>query len=479
VPSTVVGEVVADRYELEELVGTGGMSSVFKARDRLLERPVALKILHEHYIADPDYVERFRREARAVAQLAHPNIVTVIDRGEQDGRQFIVFEYVDGENLKQVVHREGAMPVRDAVDLGLQVARALGYAHHRGIVHRDVKPQNVILNEDGRAKVTDFGIARSLDVDGVTQTGTVLGTSDYIAPEQAQGQPVDDRTDVYSLGVVLYELLTGEVPFRGEGFVAVAMQHVNEPPPNVLDRRGDVPPRLALAIERAMSKRPEDRQASMDELVDDLEASVRELDGYGDESERTLVVPAAVRRGRPSRRRRRPPIFLMLLALGVLAGAAAVFLFVDGTYNKDGDNSAESPPPAHVKLTATGAHDPEGTGGEHDSEVPLATDGNPATFWRTEDYRDFTKSGVGIVVAAPQAVALDKLTVTTDTPGFPARIRASDAADSGFVDVSDEQTTSATTTYDLDTKDKAYRYYLVWLKLPEGGVAHINEVKAG
>ena len=472
----VVGEVVADRYELEELVGTGGMSSVFKARDSLLERPVALKILHEHYVTDADYVERFRREARAVAQLAHPNIVTVIDRGEQGGRQFIVFEYVDGENLKQVVTRAGALPVREAVDLALQIARALGYAHDRGIVHRDVKPQNVILNEDGRAKVTDFGIARSLDVDGVTQTGTVLGTSDYIAPEQAQGQPVDEKTDVYSLGVVLYELLAGELPFRGEGFVAVAMQHVNEPPPNVLDRRGDVPPRLALAIERAMAKRPGDRQASMDELVADLEASMRDLDEYGDESERTLVVPAAARRGRRPHRRR-PPIFLMLLALGVLAAAAAVFLFIDGTYNKDGKGAAS--PPANVRLTAVDAYDPEGGDGEHNDEAPLATDGNPATSWRTEDYRDFTKSGVGIVVAANQAVALDKLTVTTETPGFPATIRASDSPGAGFEDVSGEQTTTPTTTFDLDTKDKAYRYYLVWLQLPGGGVAQINEVKAG
>jgi eukaryotic-like serine/threonine-protein kinase len=473
---SVVGEVVADRYELEELVGTGGMSSVFKARDRLLERDVALKILHEHYVADADYVERFRREARAVAQLAHPNIVTVIDRGEEGGRQFIVFEYVDGENLKQVITHEGPLPVRETVELALQIARALGYAHERGIVHRDVKPQNVILNEDGRAKVTDFGIARSVDVDGVTQTGAVLGTSDYIAPEQAQGLPVDAQTDVYSLGVVLYELLTGELPFRGEGFVAVAMQHVNEPPPNVLERRGDVPPRLALAIERAMAKSPEDRQQSMDELVADLEAALRDLDGYGDESERTLVVPAAVRRGRRTRRSRRPPLFLMLLALGVLAGAAAVFLFVDGVQNRD---SSPPPPPASVRLAGVAAYDPEGTGGEHDSEVPLATDGNPSTYWTTEDYRDFSKSGVGLVVESRPAAALDELTITSDTPGFPAKIRASNSPGGGFVAVSDEETVEATTTFDLDTKDKAYRYYLIWLRLPDGGSGHVNEVKAG
>jgi eukaryotic-like serine/threonine-protein kinase len=477
VPS-VVGEVVADRYELEELVGTGGMSSVFRARDRLLERSVALKILHQHYVADPDYVERFRREARAVAQLAHPNIVTVIDRGEQDGRQFIVFEYVDGENLKQVVNREGALPVREAVELAIQVGRALGYAHDRGIVHRDVKPQNVILNEEGRAKVTDFGIARSLDVDGVTQTGTVLGTSDYIAPEQAQGQEVDVQTDVYSLGVVLYELLTGEVPFAGESFVAVAMQHVNQPAPSILERRGDVPPRLDLVVQRAMAKRPEDRHASMDELVADLEGSLREFEPYGDESERTLVVPARARRAAPARaRRRKSPIFLILLALGVLAAAAAVFLLVDGT---NGVNvGSPPPPPAPVRLAAVSAYDPEGGDDEHPEAVPAATDGDPASYWTTERYDDFSKSGVGIVVESRPAEALERLTVTTDTPGFPAKIQASNNAGGGFVDVSDEQTVDATTRFELDTKDQAYRYYLVWLRLPDGGSAHVNEIRTG
>src|SRR5438045_9193876 len=233
----VVGELIAGRYELEELVGSGGMSSVYRAHDRLLERRVALKILHEQFTRDADYVERFRREARAVAQLTHPNIVTVIDRGEQDGRQFNVFEYVDGVNLKELLDEEGPLPVHEAIELGLQVARGLSFARDQGLIHRDVKPQNVLIDGDGRAKVTDFGIARSVDVDGMTITGTIMGTSNYIAPEQARGQPVDEQTDVYSLGCVLYELLTGEVPYGGDNFVSVAMRHVHDPVPSVREER--------------------------------------------------------------------------------------------------------------------------------------------------------------------------------------------------------------------------------------------------
>src|SRR5918998_2838747 len=212
------------------------MSTVYRAFDTLLERNVALKILHERYGEDEDYIARFRREARAAARLSHPNIVTVIDRGEQGGKEFIVFELIEGENLKELVERAGPLPVRRALELGLEVGRALAFAHAQGLVHRDVKPQNVLLNGDGRAKVTDFGIARSLDAVGHTTTGTVLGTSHYIAPEQARGERVDVQTDVYSFGVVLFELLAGEVPYDGESFLAVAMRHVNDPVPSLLDR---------------------------------------------------------------------------------------------------------------------------------------------------------------------------------------------------------------------------------------------------
>ena len=410
----MTGELIDGRYELEQLVGSGGMSSVYRAHDRMLERKVALKILHQRYGEDAEYLERFRREARAVAQLAHPNIVTVIDRGEDDGRQFIVFEYVDGDNLKEVVDRDGPLPVEDVIDYGIEIARALAYAHEHGIVHRDVKPQNVLLNGDGRAKVTDFGIARSLDVErGVTQTGTVLGTSNYIAPEQASGQPVDERSDVYSLGVVFYELLTGKLPFAGENFVAVALRHINEPAPPVLAGRPDAPPLLAALVDAMLAKEHFDRP-TMDEVVATLETL------RGSTATNQTVVMRPLRR-----RRRRSPWPLVLAALGAtLLGAAfgALLLREDG----GGGGRTEGKPPATqpVQLTALRAVDPAGDG-EHDAEIGEAVDRDRATSWRTQSYRDpngdLGKPGVGIELRASGPVG--ELVVNTETPGFTAEIK--------------------------------------------------------
>src|SRR5262245_28928911 len=315
------------------------MSSVFRARDRQLERRVAIKILPQHYAEDPEYLERFRREARAVAKLSHPNIVTVIDRGDDDGRQYIVFEHVEGENLKELVLRSGRLPVQHALELALAVANGLAFAHDHGLVHRDVKPQNVLLSGEGEVKVTDFGIARSLHVDhGVTQTGTVLGTGEYLAPEQASGKPVSSATDVYSLGVVLWELLAGDVPFVGDNFVAVALRHVNEPPPHLRERRPDVSPRLDAAVERALAKDPARRFPSMKAFAKELRACLAEADGRAAPPPDTDLavtrvtapvhapLPRAPARSRQRRRRRRTLLWVVVALLVAGAAFAAVLL---------------------------------------------------------------------------------------------------------------------------------------------------------
>jgi eukaryotic-like serine/threonine-protein kinase len=476
----VAGETVSERYELEELVGAGGMSSVYKARDTLLERHVALKILHDQYTTDAEFVERFKREARAVAQLAHPNIVTVIDRGEDDGRQYIVFEYIDGENLKELVVRRGRLPVRDALELTLQVARGLAFAHDQGLVHRDVKPQNVLLNGDRQAKVTDFGIARTVDVDGVTQTGTVLGTSNYIAPEQASGQAVDAQTDVYSLGVVLFELLTGDVPFPGENFVAVAMKHVNEPPPNLLDVRKDVPVRVAAAVDRALEKDPRHRFGSMDEFAAELEACLASLDAP-DDLEATAVVSRPPKTA-PRQRKRVSRLAVASVTLGVLALAAVVIGLVAtrGLHVHDGSTPSAA---ATIHLKGIGSWDPYGDNEEHSSAAPRATDKNDTTYWYTEHYRDgLGKAGVGLLLDAGRPVKPRGVTITTTTPGFKAEIQAgNDRAGSDFhpVSLGGPQPVNGSRTLQLDLHSPQ-RYFVLWItQLPPGvSSVDINEVTA-
>jgi serine/threonine-protein kinase len=485
----VVGELIAERYELEELVGTGGMSSVYRAHDRLLERHVALKVLHEQFTADGDYVERFRREARAVAQLSHPNIVTVIDRGEQDDRQYIVFEYVDGENLKALLERGGPLPEQEAIGLALQIARALGFAHEQGLVHRDVKPQNVLLNDGGHAKVTDFGIARSLDVHGnLTQTGTVMGTSDYISPEQARGSKVDAQSDVYSLGAVLYELLTDEVPFAGDNFVAVAMKHINEPPPSVRERRPELSPCVDAAIRRAMAKEPRDRFRSMDELCTELSACLSDLEGDGVSSSAQTMVVEPQRRRRRARPARPPadrpsvwPLIMLLAGLAVLAGIlAAVFTFTDSSQKiRDAIRGKSTPGGAATAVTLSGvaAYDPFGDRHEHDEDARLAADGDHTTYWTTERYQSFTKDGVGLVLDAASSRKLSQVTVRSDTPGFSAEIEAGSSAGGPFTSVSESHPVGGNTVFKV-TGDAA-RYYVLWITDLGGNEAvHVNEVTA-
>jgi len=481
------GDVIADRYEIEELLGVGGMSSVYRARDELLERRVALKVLHPQHSSDPEYVARFRREAQAVARLSHPNIVTVIDRGEFEGSQYIVLEHVDGATLKQLVEEEGRLPVTRALALTHQVARGLAFAHEHGIVHRDVKPQNVLVDEDGRARVTDFGIARSLDRnDGLTKTGTLLGTSDYIAPEQAGGRFADERSDQYSLGALLYELLAGRPPYPGESFVTVAMRHVNDPVPSVRDVRPDVPERVDAVVRRAMAKRPQDRYPSTEAMIAALEACMAEEAGAGADRTQALRIEPATpvwAAPRPGRRRRggRRAAWLVVALVAVAGGAVALVLALtggDGGPGRagDGGNGGGSGEPA-VRVSAVADYDPAGDDTEHPEDVPKAADGDRSTYWTTETYSSFSKPGVGLVFRTSRAVALSSVTVFSDEPGFTAMIRAGTGPEGPFKRVSSEKTVGSRTAFPVDTNGADYRYYVLWITDPNGR-AHVNEIRA-
>jgi serine/threonine-protein kinase len=266
--------MVDGRYRVLKRLGTGGMAEVWRAEDEVLGRNVALKLLGSRYAEDPEFRERFRREARAAAGLAHPNIVGIFDRAEWEGTPYIAMELVDGRTLKDLVIDKGPMPVNVAVDLTEQLLKALGYAHKRGIVHRDVKPQNVILDGEGQAKVADFGIARAVNSD-MTETGAIVGTVQYLSPEQAHGQPVDQRSDLYSAGVVLYELLTGRVPFDGEAPVSIALKHVSERPVPPSQLRPGIPPAIESVVMRALEKDPAYRFQSAEEFITALENARR------------------------------------------------------------------------------------------------------------------------------------------------------------------------------------------------------------
>jgi eukaryotic-like serine/threonine-protein kinase len=350
---TIEGTVLGDRYAVGELLGRGGMAEVYLATDRVLDRPVACKVLGGWLAHDRTFVERFRREALAAARISHPNLVAVFDAGSEDGVHYIVMEHVPGETLADVVRAEGRLQPLRAATIAASMADALEVAHAAGIVHRDVKPANVMLTPDGRTKLMDLGIARSIDGETITHASSILGTAGYISPEQARGEPVDHRSDIYSLGCVLYEMLTGRQPFEARDPLAAAYRHVHEAPVPPTSLEPSVPPGLEAVTLRAMEKEPAARfqsAADMAAALDDRTHPVAPAVATTPMPPVTTTplpvagTDALPRRTDRTRRRRSPvPLLLALVALVLLGSLAYALLGTDRPSDLVGPRDSLSP----------------------------------------------------------------------------------------------------------------------------------------
>ncbi|MQA99559.1 MAG: protein kinase [Actinobacteria bacterium] len=488
--------VISERYALEEEIARGGMAVVWRARDEVLARTVAVKLLHPHLASDEGFLERFRTEALAAARLTHPNVVATYDTGSDtttDGvdRHFIVMEYCGGGTLRSRLDADGPMDAARALGMGAAVASALSYAHANEIIHRDIKPANILLTEDGALKVGDFGIAKAATITGdVTTTGKILGTVAYLAPEQAAGIEPDSRSDLYSLGCVLYELLTGRPPFVEETQLTVAMKHLREPVLPLRSIRANIPRTAEHAVMKALEKDPDDRYSSADEMRAALESA---RGGTG----RTAVLRAAPRRsserGRPARSRRpssEPSFSLWPVVLLIAAGVALAILvprLMEQTGRDDAPGGDGGPPTASA-VEIRGVEDfdpPPGDGEEHADETDLVHDEDESTFWRTENYSTSLeaqgKPGVGLVVDLGEVVEVEEIEIVTSTPGLTYELRAAtemgEAAED-FDQVEAVQAADASERVDADRTPG--RYWLLWItELPGGGggSAGVSEVR--
>lgn len=502
------GRVLGDRYRLDHKLARGGMATVWVAEDPLLSRMVAVKLLHPELAVDEGLRARFRNEAIAAARLTHPGIVATYDTGDDDGVAYIVMELVDGFNLRHILDRNGRLAVRDSVDIGSQVADALDHAHRHGLVHRDVKPANVLVQPDGRVKVTDFGIAKAAGTDDLTRTGTVIGTARYLAPEQVNGGAVDGRADVYALGLVLYEMLVGRPPFGGDTDIATAVARLTSTPDPVRSARPEVPRAVEDVVARSLARDPNYRYATAKELRDALEASVRPGSNPTSSFSSPTPAPRSTTATRPapppprhpttpgaaplrpmpapSRASRRKPWPWVVLAV-VLAAAAVAGYYV-ATRDGNGGSTGGAVLGNAVRISIAGANDfdPEGDGRESPGEVNRLFDGDTGTAWSTETYKapserfGGAKDGVGVILDLGATHDVSQVTVVADGTGWAGEIRISDTSGAVLSDWGAARASSSDLGHDTRfTLNPAVngRYVLLWLtRLPSDGRLGIAEV---
>jgi tRNA A-37 threonylcarbamoyl transferase component Bud32 len=504
--------VLSGRYLLEERVASGGMASVWRGHDEVLARTVAVKVLHDHLAADEAFRERFRREAISAAKLTHPNVVSLYDTGADGDNVFLVMEFIDGSTLKDVIVAQGQLDIDQAAAVGEQVARALDYAHSRGLVHRDVKPANILIGSDGAVKVADFGIAKADQVDDLTKTGMVLGTAAYVAPEQIRGEAVDGKADQYGLAIVIYECVTGQQPFRAETPVATAAQRLERDPLPVRSLRANAPRGLDAVLMRALARDPRDRYPSAGAFADALAefaggdtgetAALVAADGAGTGYGSGYAGASAAGTGprttttvgrahgesflRSEGRFLAPVLALVLLAaalIGVGLWTGVLETGSDGLFpriaGQEGGERADVEAAEAIAFAATPTvFDPFGSGSERDQDLPFLVDGDEETFWRTECYNSRAfgnlKEGAGFYVDLGAPHVIDTLALRTPTPGVTVEMRVADqppGALEGWEVVARVDAAAGELVNLRPDADVTARYVLVWVTgdLPQGG----------
>jgi serine/threonine-protein kinase len=505
---TSPGRVLGGRYRLVSPIARGGMATVWVADDPVLSRRVAVKILRADLAADEGTRARFRHEAIAAARLSHPNIVSTYDTGDDDGVAYIVMELVEGPTLRHLIDEQGGLAVADVIRIGQQVADALDAAHRAGLVHRDVKPANVLVPVAGPVKVTDFGIAKAAGADDLTRTGTVMGTARYLAPEQVNGRPTDPRTDVYALGLLMYEALCGHPPFGGDTEIATAMARLTTAAPAVRAERPEVSQAVDDVIHRCLARQPSARFGSAAAVRDALDRArldptgaiprpivgpgsggatgagtvAAPFDGSGAPTGPTHPQPVPLAPApAPGRRKRRMTwLWVLLVLLLAIGGGVAAFLIVNDSSSSgsgSGKGASSGTSAATVTITSAVPFDPLGDGTEDNADAGNVLDGNPSTVWSTDQYNQFpdgAKTGVGLALSLDGDVEVQKVLVDAQQSGWGASIYVSDKPASELTSLGDwgpvrVQGADLPTSHTFDTGGVKGRSVLLWLtQLPTG-----------